>query len=68
MFSILACEEISAVREKSPASAKENCLKSLEQYRACVKQVHLTFEDRQAVLLSAADSKSTLKLKENGQE
>ena len=43
------------------ASAMETCLKSLQDYRACARRVHLTCEDRQTALLSAAESESTVK-------
>ena len=39
----------------------EKCLKTLEQCRACAQRVRISFEDRQAASLSAAESESTVK-------
>ena len=40
-------------------AAMENCLKTLEQYRACAQRVRLSFGDWQTASLAAAESEST---------
>ena len=41
----------------------ENCCKALEHHRACAQRVRLACKDQQTAMQSAAESKSTVKLR-----